>query len=44
MMQCDLNNDMQLLEVKTALSEKFGRLDILINAAGECFLLEFNWI
>ena len=44
MMQCDLNNDMQLLEIKTALSEKFGRLDILINAAGECFIMKFNKI
>ena len=43
-MQCDLTHDMQLLEVKTALTEKFGRLDILINSAGKRFAHQFNQI
>ena len=27
---------MQLLDMKTAVAEKFGGLDILINCAGKC--------
>ena len=33
--QCDLTIDMQLLDMKTAVAEKFGSLDILINCAGK---------
>lgn len=32
--QCDLTIDLQLLDLKTAVAEKFGGLDILINCAG----------
>lgn len=32
--QCDLNDDHALFELKTAVAEKFGRLDILVNCAG----------
>ena len=35
--QCDLTIDMQLLDMKTAVAEKFGGLDILINCAGKSF-------
>ena len=36
--QCDLTDDHALFDLKVALAEKFGRLDILINCAGKCRL------
>ena len=33
--QCDLTLDIQLFDMKTAIAEKFGRIDILINCAGK---------
>ena len=43
--QCDLTIDMQLLDMKTAVAEKFGGLDILINCAGKCKfkIVDFNF-
>ena len=32
--QCDLTEDMALIDLKTAVKDKFGGLDILINCAG----------
>lgn len=34
-LQCDLTKDQHLLDVKVTVTEKFGRLDILINCAGK---------
>ena len=33
--QCDLTEDHALFDLKTAIADKFGRLDILINCAGK---------
>ena len=33
--QCDLTLDIQLFDMKTAIAEKFGRIDVLINCAGK---------
>lgn len=33
-MQCDLQEDRALLDLKTAIKDKFGGLDILVNCAG----------
>ena len=33
--QCDLTDDHALFDLKAAIAEKFGRLDILINCAGK---------
>lgn len=33
--QCDLTDDHALFEMKAAIADKFGRLDILINCAGK---------
>ena len=33
--QCDLTDDHALFDLKTAIADKFGRLDILINCAGK---------
>ena len=35
--QCDLNTDQNLVDLRLAVAEKFGRLDILINCAGIIF-------
>ena len=35
--QCDLNMDKNILDLKNAVLEKFGRLDVLINCAGVLF-------
>ena len=37
MIQCDLTLDIQLFDMKTAIAEKFGRIDILVNCAGVIF-------
>ena len=33
--QCELTTDQNLVDIKLAVAEKFGRLDILINCAGK---------
>ena len=33
--QCDLTDDHAIFDMKTAVADKFGRLDILINCAGK---------
>ena len=35
--QSELTNDPNLVDIKLAVAEKFGRLDILINCAGVIF-------
>ena len=42
--QCDLTIDMQLLDMKTAVAEKFGGLDILINCAGKSLFSKLTQI
>lgn len=36
--QCDLTVDIQLFDMKQAIADKFGGLDILINCAGKLIL------
>ena len=39
--QCELTTDQNLVDIKQAVAEKFGRLDILINCAGKYSLLKY---
>ena len=39
--QCELTTDQNLVEIKMAVAEKFGRLDILINCAGKLLSIVF---
>ena len=39
--QCELTTDQNLVDIKQAVAEKFGRLDILINCAGKYNLVKY---